>query len=45
MLGIIGAMDVETDMLKSEVQNSKTEVFAQTEFVSGTIGKTKFVVC
>lgn len=45
MLGIIGAMDVETDMLKSEVQNKKTEIFAQTEFVSGTIGNTDVVVC
>ena len=37
MLGIIGAMDVEVNALKSKVEDKKTSVFAGIEFVSGKI--------
>jgi len=37
MTGIIGAMDVEVDALKTLVKNKKTALFAGIEFVSGSI--------
>ncbi len=37
MIGIIGAMQVEVDALKSATENAKTETISGVEFVSGTI--------
>lgn len=37
MLGIIGAMNVEVDALKSLVENKKTKTISGVEFVCGTI--------
>ena len=44
MIGIIGAMKIETDALKALVQNKTTEVISGIEFVSGTVGAHRVVV-
>ena len=43
-LGIIGAMSVETDALKSLVKDAVRETVGGVEFVSGRIGSTRVVV-
>lgn len=37
MIGIIGAMSVEVEELKSKIENSNSEVIAGTEYVSGKL--------
>ena len=44
MIGIIGAMKIETDALKALVQNKTTRVISGIEFVSGTVGAHQVVV-
>ena len=44
MLGIIGAMDVETSAVKAKVENKKTSEFAGIEFVCGKIENTDVCV-
>lgn len=44
MLGIIGAMDVEVDSIKSELKNIKIEKIAGTEFYKGTMADKEVVV-
>ncbi len=43
-LGIIGAMPVEVDLLKSKLQNGQTEQESAFEFYSGTIDGIKVIV-
>ena len=46
MIGIIGAMQVEVDALKSATENAKTEIISGVEFVSGQIfGKDVVIAC
>ncbi|MCL2370866.1 MAG: 5'-methylthioadenosine/adenosylhomocysteine nucleosidase [Firmicutes bacterium] len=45
MLGIIGAMKVETDKLISALQNKKTTKLAGADFVQGTLHDKSVVVC
>lgn len=44
MIGIIGAMSVETDALKAMVENAKKETLSGVEYVSGTIASQEVVV-
>jgi adenosylhomocysteine nucleosidase len=44
MLGIIGAMDVETDYIKSMVKDAEISHFAGADFVCGKIGDTPVCV-
>ncbi len=44
MIGIIGAMSVETDALKAMVENATREVISGVEFASGEISGKKIVV-
>ena len=44
MLGIIGAMRVETDALKAMVENATHKTVSGVEFVSGTISGKEVVV-
>ena len=43
MLGIIGAMDVEVDMLKSMLEDTETQLISGVEFVKGTLHGKKVV--
>ena len=44
MIGIIGAMSVETDALKAMVKNAQKETLSGVEYVSGTIASHEVVV-
>lgn len=44
MLGIIGAMDIEVNMLKSMLSDTKTETISGVDFVEGTLCGRKIVV-
>lgn len=44
MLGIIGAMDIETDSLKNEMENPQIETIAGMKFYQGVIGGKEVVV-
>ncbi len=44
LIGIIGAMKIETDELKSKLDVSETVVIGGTEFVRGKIGATRVVI-
>ena len=44
MIGIIGAMSVEVEALKSNIKNAKSEKISGTEFVSGTLFGKEVVV-
>ena len=44
MIGIIGAMRVETDALKAKLKNRKTEIVSGVEYVSGELAGKQVVV-
>jgi adenosylhomocysteine nucleosidase len=44
MIGIIGAMKIETDNIKSMLKNTKVETISGIEFVCGTINGSQVVV-
>ena len=44
MIGIIGAMSVEVEALKSKIKDAKREIIGGTEFVSGTLNGKAVVV-
>lgn len=44
LVGIIGAMDIEVESLKSEIRNLKTEKISDMEFYCGSIGVTDVIV-
>lgn len=44
MLGIIGAMKIETDMLINSMKDKKVSVYSDIEFVEGKLGETDVVV-
>ena len=45
MIGIIGAMSIETDGIIAEMKNIKRDAFEKYEFVSGTLHGKDVVVC
>lgn len=44
MIGIIGAMDVEVDALKMQLEDKKSEMFSSIEFVSGKLNGKETVI-
>ena len=44
VIGIIGAMEEEVELLKSEADISKTTTIAQMDFCEGTLGESKVVI-
>ena len=44
MLGIIGAMDIEVDSLKNEMENPAINIIAGMDFYEGVIGGKDVVV-
>ena len=42
-IGVIGAMQIETDNLKKKLENTTVETISGVEFVKGTIGNTEVV--
>ncbi len=44
MIGIIGAMDIEVENLKAQIENKETQIISGIEFVSGKIFNKEIVV-
>lgn len=45
VIGIIGAMDIETEKLKQRLENTTTSIIAKMNFCSGKVGKNQVVIC
>lgn len=45
VIGIIGAMDIETGKLKQRLENTTTKIISKMNFCSGKIGKNQIIIC